>query len=205
MRGILKSPLVLPIATLITFFIGSLANVYINQDDWYQSLNKSTLNPPGYVFGIVWPILYVLMGLVSYFNFNQFKDSKGNSDLINFEDGKWVLSVYITDIKKSEESIYLMKQLNVALNRDINKLKRVAFFSNKLLENDIEKLLAEYPRLTLIEDKNGVLLNVLQRNSRTDFNIENPIFLIDPYGRAVMYFDIKTDPKLILKDLKVLI
>ena len=141
----------------------------------------------------------------SYFNFNQFKDSKGNSDLINFEDGKWVLSVYITDIKKSEESIYLMKQLNVALNRDINKLKRVAFFSNKLLQNDIEKLLAEYPRLTLIEDKNGVLLNVLQRNSRTDFNIENPIFVIDPYGRAVMYFDSKTDPKLILKDLKVLI
>jgi hypothetical protein len=141
----------------------------------------------------------------SYFNFNQFKDSKGNSDLINFEDGKWVLSVYITDIKKSEESIYLMKQLNVALNRDINKLKRVAFFSNKLLENDIEKLLVEYPRLTLIEDKNGVLLNVLQRNSSTDFNIENPIFVIDPYGRAVMYFDSKTDPKLILKDLKVLI
>ena len=141
----------------------------------------------------------------SYFNFNQFKDSKGNSDLINFEDGKWVLSVYITDIKKSEESIYLMKQLNVALNRDINKLKRVAFFSNKLLEDDIQKLLAEYPRLTLIEDKNGVLLNVLQRNSRTDFNIENPIFVIDPYGRAVMYFDSKTDPKLILKDLKVLI
>ena len=141
----------------------------------------------------------------SYFDFNQFKDSKGNSDLISFEDGKWVLSVYITDIKKSEESIYLMKQLNVALNRDINKLKRVAFFSNKLLKNDIEKLLVEYPRLTLIEDKNGVLLNVLQRNSSTDFNIENPIFVIDPYGRAVMYFDSKTDPKLILKDLKVLI
>ena len=45
-------------------------------------------------------------------------------------------------------------------------------------------------------------LNVLQRNSSTDFNIENPIFVIDPYGRAVMYFDSKTDPKLI-KDLKV--
>ena len=98
-----------------------------------------------------------------------------------------------------------MKQLNVALNRDINKLKRVAFFSNKLLEKNIEELLAEYLRLILIEDKNGVLLNVLQRNSRTDFNIENPIFVIDPYGRAVMYFDSKTDPKLILKDLKVLI
>ena len=58
----------------------------------------------------------------SYFNFNQFKDSRGNQDLIEFEDGKWVLSVYVTDIEKSSESIYLMRQLNVALNRDINKL-----------------------------------------------------------------------------------
>ena len=55
-------------ATLITFFVGSLANIYINQDGWYESLNKSVLNPPGYVFGIVWPILYMLMALVSYFN-----------------------------------------------------------------------------------------------------------------------------------------
>jgi tryptophan-rich sensory protein len=56
------------VATLITFFVGSLANIYINQDGWYESLNKSVLNPPGYVFGIVWPILYMLMALVSYFN-----------------------------------------------------------------------------------------------------------------------------------------
>ena len=55
-------------ATLITFFVGSLANIYINQDGWNESLNKSVLNPPGYVFGIVWPILYMLMALVSYFN-----------------------------------------------------------------------------------------------------------------------------------------
>jgi len=98
-----------------------------------------------------------------------------------------------------------MRQLNIALNRDINKLKRVTFYSNKLLENDLMEILDEYPRLELIKDKNGVLLNVLQRNSKVDFNIENPIFVIDPYGRAVMYFNNDTDPKLILKDLKVLI
>tara|TARA_B100001173_G_scaffold144346_1_gene125354 strand:- start:4518 stop:5084 length:567 start_codon:yes stop_codon:yes gene_type:complete len=141
----------------------------------------------------------------SYFNFNQFKDSRGNQDLIEFEDGKWVLSVYVTDIEKSSESIYLMRQLNVALNRDINKLKRVVFYSNKLLENDLKVIQLEYPRQVLIEDKNGVLLNVLQRNSKMNFSVENPIFVIDPYGRAVMYFNMDTDPKLILKDLKVLI
>ena len=141
----------------------------------------------------------------SYFNFNQFKNSQGNDDILEFEDGKWVLSVYVTNADKSADSIYLMRQLNVALNRDINKLKRVIFYSNKMLEGDLDKIKADYPRVEIVEDKNGVLLNVLERNSKLNFNDENPIFVIDPYGRAVMYFDPNTDPKLILKDLKVLI
>jgi len=141
----------------------------------------------------------------SYFDLNEFKNIYGDQDLIKFDDGKWVLSVYVTNIEASKESIYLMRQLNVALNRDINKLKRVLFYSNKLLESDLEEIKLQYPRLKLIEDKNGVLLNVLQRNSILNFNIDNPIFVIDPYGRAVMYFNPGTDPKLILKDLKVLI
>ncbi len=141
----------------------------------------------------------------SYFDLNDFKNIEGKQDLIKFEDGKWILSVYITNIDSSEESIYLARQLNVALNRDINKLKRVIFYSNKLLEPNLKDIKLQYPRVEIIEDKNGVLLNVLQRNSSLDFNIENPIFVIDPYGRAVMYFLPDTDPKLILKDLKVLI
>mgnify|MGYP001176351097 FL=1 len=141
----------------------------------------------------------------SYFDLNDFKNIEGKQDLIKFEDGKWILSVYVTNIDSSEESIYLARQLNVALNRDINKLKRVIFYSNKLLESNLKDIKLQYPRIEIIEDKNGVLLNVLQRNSSLDFNIENPIFVIDPYGRAVMYFLPDTDPKLILKDLKVLI
>ncbi len=141
----------------------------------------------------------------SYFNFNQFKNSQGNDDILEFEDGKWVLSVYVTNADKSADSIYLMRQLNVALNRDINKLKRVIFYSNKMLEGDLDKIKADYPRVEIVEDENGVLLNVLERNSKLNFNDENPIFVIDPYGRAVMYFNPGTDPKLILKDLKVLI
>ena len=141
----------------------------------------------------------------SYFDLNDFKNIEGKQDLIKFEDGKWILSVYVTNIDSSEESIYLARQLNVALNRDINKLKRVIFYSNKLLEPNLKDIKLQYPRIEIVEDKNGVLLNVLQRNSSLDFNIENPIFVIDPYGRAVMYFLPDTDPKLILKDLKVLI
>ena len=166
---------------------------------------------------VTFSTLYFLMGnspdgtknngvfFKSYFDLNDFKNIEGKQDLIKFEDGKWILSVYVTNIDSSEESIYLARQLNVALNRDINKLKRVIFYSNKLLEPNLKDIKLQYPRVEIIEDKNGVLLNVLQRNSSLDFNIENPIFVIDPYGRAVMYFLPDTDPKLILKDLKVLI
>jgi|JI7StandDraft_1071085.scaffolds.fasta_scaffold01443_10 benzodiazapine receptor len=30
-------------------------------DPWYAALNKAPGNPPGFVFGIVWPMLYALM------------------------------------------------------------------------------------------------------------------------------------------------
>ena len=166
---------------------------------------------------VTFSTMYFLMGMSpdgtknngiffkSYFDLNDFKNGEGKQDLIKFEDGKWILSIYVTDIESSNQSIYLARQLNVALNRDINKIKRVLFYSNKLLESNLKDIKLQYPRVEIVEDKNGVLLNVLQRNSMLDFNVENPIFVIDPYGRAVMYFLPDTDPKLILKDLKVLI
>lgn len=57
---------ILPLLVILTSVISSLANVYINSDDWYANLVKSPLNPPSFVFGIVWPILYAIMALVSF-------------------------------------------------------------------------------------------------------------------------------------------
>ena len=57
---------ILPLLVILTSIIGSLANLYINSDGWYEDLIKSPLNPPSYVFGIVWPILYVIMAFVSF-------------------------------------------------------------------------------------------------------------------------------------------
>jgi len=31
------------------------------KDNWYNNIGKSKLNPPSWVFGVVWPILYALM------------------------------------------------------------------------------------------------------------------------------------------------
>ena len=58
--------LTLIIAVIIAAAVGSMASTSAGTDSWYLSLDKSRLNPPSYVFGIVWPILYILM-MVSAF------------------------------------------------------------------------------------------------------------------------------------------
>ena len=56
----------LPLLVIACSVIGSLANIFISSDTWYVDLVKSPLNPPSYLFGIVWPILYALMAFVSF-------------------------------------------------------------------------------------------------------------------------------------------
>jgi hypothetical protein len=121
---------------------------------------------------------------------------------IKFEDGKWLFATYASKGAELENALYLMRQLNVALNRDINKLKRVVFFQDR---ETLANKLIDYPRTQVIIDSEGKLFEKLLETSNEEFFLEQKIFIIDPYGRAVMFFPVSMDPKLILKDLKVLI
>jgi translocator protein len=47
-------------ATALASALGGLVSVG-EADTWYQSLNRAPGNPPGFVFGVVWPVLYILM------------------------------------------------------------------------------------------------------------------------------------------------
>jgi benzodiazapine receptor len=58
----------------LALVLGGLASSNTSTDIWYQSLLKSELNPPGYVFGIVWPILYLLMSVSAYRTFKVTKN-----------------------------------------------------------------------------------------------------------------------------------
>jgi tryptophan-rich sensory protein len=50
---------------LVIGFIGSIATLPAITG-WYAGLNKPAFNPPGWVFGPVWTLLYILMGIALF-------------------------------------------------------------------------------------------------------------------------------------------
>lgn len=59
-------PLLLSI--LIAFSAGAIGSLFTSTSlsPWYESLIKSPLTPPDYVFGPVWTLLYISIGYASY-------------------------------------------------------------------------------------------------------------------------------------------
>jgi benzodiazapine receptor len=61
------------IYVILALIVGGLSSSNAAGDVWYQELNKSSLNKPGYVFLIVCPILYLLMSISAFRTFNETK------------------------------------------------------------------------------------------------------------------------------------
>ena len=59
-----------------TYLIGGLFSFFIDMPSMYQELNKPFLSPPGYVFPIVWTVLYTLMGVSLYLISEESGDKK---------------------------------------------------------------------------------------------------------------------------------
>lgn len=57
-------------------------------DEWYERLNKPSWTPPGYMFPVIWTILYVLMGVASWLVWR-----RGS-----FDHHPWALSLYIVQL-----------------------------------------------------------------------------------------------------------
>jgi translocator protein len=55
---------------LLTFAIAAFASQF-EPDEWYTIINKPSWTPPGWLFGPVWGILYLLMSISAWLIWNQ--------------------------------------------------------------------------------------------------------------------------------------
>jgi tryptophan-rich sensory protein len=82
--------LVAQLISLAAGGIGSLATIP-NIPTWYAALEKPFFNPPNWLFGPVWTLLYVLMGVSLYL-------------------------VWVTPYKKSKQQAFVVFGVQLALN-----------------------------------------------------------------------------------------
>ncbi len=78
---------------LLAGFIGSFFTTP-NIEPWYDLLNKPPLTPPGSLIGIVWTILYILIGIALFMVWEKREKRKGLN-----EDKKkafWIFGIQIT-------------------------------------------------------------------------------------------------------------
>lgn len=60
---------------LLTGFLGSFLTMD-SVSTWYADLSKPSFTPPDWAFGVVWPILYVMMGISAFLIWNKGIGSK---------------------------------------------------------------------------------------------------------------------------------
>ncbi|KAL5263414.1 hypothetical protein ACHWQZ_G008700 [Mnemiopsis leidyi] len=76
LKDMSKRDILVNVAVLIGFIIlcmggggimGAITrNDFGDRSEWYKALIKPSFNPPNFLFGIVWPILYLLMAIAAF-------------------------------------------------------------------------------------------------------------------------------------------
>ena len=58
------------VAIVFVYVIGS--SLWVNtRDNWYRSLNQPSWKPPDFIFGIIWPYNFVILGFASVYVVNR--------------------------------------------------------------------------------------------------------------------------------------
>ena len=131
-----------------------------------------------------------------------FFDITTNSRKYNSLDRKWYL-IYITNPNCSDScqnDIYLLRQINIALGKDMERVKRIVLLNDDTKTNLGKELQIKYPNLIVVSNQSSSFTKVLNKVKR---NLN--LFLVDPNGNVILGYNENFEGKKLLKDIKKLL
>lgn len=74
------------VSIILPLALGAIAGMFTSQSvpEWYETLNRPSFNPPNWIFGPVWTILYILMGISLFLIWKQNSSKERNLAILIF-------------------------------------------------------------------------------------------------------------------------
>lgn len=132
---------------------------------------------------------------------------ENNGELLDYRDGSmnWMM-VYLggSDCDDScQQSLYLMRQVHVALGREAGRMQRTHIANTATRSEEFSTLIDnEFPHLDFLTTDNASLSQLKERV--LSVNPEAQILLIDPQGWLMMVYTAKHTGNQVLSDLRFL-
>ncbi len=131
-----------------------------------------------------------------------FDDYSGENLNVNQHLTKWSL-IYRMPKNCSQmcsDEIYLIRQVNIALGKDMNRLERVIVLNQTIPSSEIDDLVIKYPKAIVVKNNSSTFINEI--NKITDRYV---LLLTDPLGNVILGYDEGFEGKKLLKDIKKLL
>lgn len=128
------------------------------------------------------------------------QDAKGRLVTIEMLKDKWSM-VYIAETcdHTCAERLYSMRQLHVALAKDIDRVQRVWITSSQ----DVAAIQTQYPDMLIINQPSDALASLTAQFEIVGQDVQHSgqIYLVDPLANLMMRYPKTTHPREIYKDI----
>ena len=122
--------------------------------------------------------------------------------------GKWNM-IYFHDGECDDvclEKLYRMQQVRLATSKYAHRLQRVIVL-NAADENKLLPLLKDYQGLLVMrrDELSDEVLRLFQMSTDDDIYQNHRVYIVDPIGNLMMFYEPESEPKGMIKDLQRLI
>jgi cytochrome oxidase Cu insertion factor (SCO1/SenC/PrrC family) len=186
-----KQKTLLTLGALILIFIGPLIAAWI----LYTS-NTSFLSDSNYGQLIAPPLAFEQLNL---------RDTHNHTFSRQVISGRWLLVYFVpkTCDKLCVQNLYKMRQVRLALGKDMDRMQRMVLMLSPLTDPLFNNQLAQdYSGTFQAEISRDTIMNFLPKAYAIAVTSKGGgLFLVDPLGNMILFYPPDADPEKILKDI----